>query len=483
MSADLAINLGGDGDAWSRLKLDSATCDLAERAAARAGLSVEEWLEQAIRRSSFGRGAPPVAPEPAEPAADETRTGSTLEAIVMPEALLMPLEDEVIDTEDPAQGRARGSKPLSRWAGRVVAAILAMAAGAVSAQYLIPDRGSAIHVALAPVPVEPLPPPPAAVPAPSTELKAPLPAAAAAPPPETAAPAEAAAQSVPAQSPTPGSPAETASAAPPQPASPPRAAATSAPSEKPPVAERKSVVARPTQQAAAASLPKPAPKPGKRESSAPSDPKQLAPWLQSRADNGDAVATYRLGVLYALGEGVTQDYERAATLFKTAAEDGVTEAEYNIAVMYAEGLGVERDPAQAVLWYRKAAAQGSSSAAFNLGVAASNGVGVKQNMAEAAQWFRKAGEAGVVNAQFNLGLLYERGEGLAASPVEAYAWYSAAASRGDTGAAQRRDRLASTLSPALLRDAQARAAQVQASIQASTEAAIAPIGASSTQTR
>lgn len=136
--------------------------------------------------------------------------------------------------------------------------------------------------------------------------------------------------------------------------------------------------------------------------------------------------------------------------------------------MYSEGMGVQRDPAQAVTWYEKAAEQGNANAAFNLGVAYSNGAGVQQNIQEAARWFRRAAAAGVINAQFNLGLLYERGEGVPQSLVEAYAWYAAAAARGDQGAAQRRDHIASALNPGDLKKAQARAAQLQQTIQTGT---------------
>ncbi|HEY3919129.1 MAG TPA: tetratricopeptide repeat protein [Stellaceae bacterium] len=202
----------------------------------------------------------------------------------------------------------------------------------------------------------------------------------------------------------------------------------------------------------------------------PADPKALAPWLAQRAKAGDAIAQYRLGVLYALGEGVQQDYHQAAQLFKTAADGGVAEAQYNVAVMYGQGLGIGRDPALALKWYEKAAAQGSANAAFNLGVAYSNGLGVPQSMDQAVQWFRRAATDGIINAQFNLAVLYERGTGVPASPVEAFAWYSAAAARGDSGAAERRDHLAGTLSPAVLKEAQARAKQIATTIQSASAA-------------
>ncbi|HVA35687.1 MAG TPA: tetratricopeptide repeat protein [Stellaceae bacterium] len=294
------------------------------------------------------------------------------------------------------------------------------------------------------------PPPPVAMSTPVTPLSA-LP-----PPSATVESLSPVASSVPSQP----------SAAPSPPAQ-PAVTASARPDMPPPLPSRKVAAAAPTatqtaeaaataaaRQAAAAEVPK--------------DPARLANWLEQRAKTGDAVAEYRLGVLYALGQGVKQDYGRAAQLFKSAANGGVAEAQYNVAVMYSEGMGVQRDPVQAVTWYKKAAEQGNANAAFNLGVAYSNGTGVKQDMPEAARWFRRSAAAGVINAQFNLGLLYERGEGVPQSLVEAYAWYAAAASRGDQGAAQRRDHLAGAMAPADIKKAQARATQLQQTIQTST---------------
>ncbi|HZL60056.1 MAG TPA: hypothetical protein VFC38_10195 [Stellaceae bacterium] len=241
--------------------------------------------------------------------------------------------------------------------------------------------------------------------------------------------------------------------------------AVAAAPEPPPLPARKVAVAKSPVTPATPVAPPNAVAAKKPAGDVPQDPAKLAGWLEERVKSGDPVAEYRLGVLYALGQGVKQDYAHSAQLFKSAADGGVAEAQYNVAVMYSEGMGVQRDPAQAVQWYQKAAAQGNGNAAFNLGVAYSNGNGVSQNIEEASRWFRRAAAAGVVNAQYNLGLLYERGEGVPASSIEAYAWFAAAAARGDQGAAQRRDHLAATFSPADLKQAEGRAAQLQKTIQ------------------
>lgn len=198
---------------------------------------------------------------------------------------------------------------------------------------------------------------------------------------------------------------------------------------------------------------------------APSDPTQLALWLAPRAEHGDALAQYRLGTLYALGKGVAQDYARAAPLLRAAAESGLAEAEYDYAVLCEKGFGVAKDPAQAIAWYRKAAAQGNADAALSLGYAYAKGIGVDRDMAQAAQWFRRAAELGVVDAQYNLAFLYEHGDGVPNSPIDAYGWYGIAAAQGDKGSQDAVDRLARSFSPAQLKAAQARQAELLQSVK------------------
>jgi len=228
------------------------------------------------------------------------------------------------------------------------------------------------------------------------------------------------------------------------------------PAKKPAVLPRKLVMTKPP------AVPAPMLTPPRTLSPAVPSPAlpPLVAALSRQADAGDAVAQYRLGVIYALGQDVPKDDRHAAALFRAAAESGIAEAQYNIGLLYADGQGVPRDASEAVRWYRRAAAQGNPNAAFNLGVAYGNGSGVAKSMTDAAQWFHIAAGAGVVNAQFNLALLYEHGEGLQESPIEAFAWYAAAASRGDQIAAQRRNVLAAGMSPDQRKQAASRAAEL-----------------------
>lgn len=76
------------------------------------------------------------------------------------------------------------------------------------------------------------------------------------------------------------------------------------------------------------------------------------------ADQGDALAQYNLGALYARGRGVGKDLGEAAKWFRLAAEQGNGLAEYYLAMLYVSGNGVARDTELAAHWFRKAATHG-----------------------------------------------------------------------------------------------------------------------------
>src|SRR4030042_247202 len=80
--------------------------------------------------------------------------------------------------------------------------------------------------------------------------------------------------------------------------------------------------------------------------------------IKAKAAKGDVRAQYELGVMYAEGKGVPQDFDKAKPLFEKAAAAGHGGAQYNLGVMYAEGKGVTQDLDQAKAWWEKAAKQG-----------------------------------------------------------------------------------------------------------------------------
>ena len=178
------------------------------------------------------------------------------------------------------------------------------------------------------------------------------------------------------------------------------------------------------------------------------------PTLTAMAEAGNAAAQYNLGVMYAKGQGVSQDYAAAAGWFRKAADQGYADAQNNLGVMYDNGTGVAQDYAAAVSWYRKAADQGYAFAQFELGKMYAKGQGVPQNNAVAAGWFQTAADQGLVDAQRVLGLIYSLGEGVAQDYVQAHKWFNLAAASGNADAVKNRDKVASLMTPAQIAEAQ-----------------------------
>ncbi|WP_221898222.1 tetratricopeptide repeat protein [Bathymodiolus japonicus methanotrophic gill symbiont] len=100
-------------------------------------------------------------------------------------------------------------------------------------------------------------------------------------------------------------------------------------------------------------------------------------------------------------EGVVQDGKEALTWFRKAAEQGDAIAQFNLGLMYAIGKGVVQDDKEVFKWYRKAAEQGHARAQFNLGVMYYNGQGVPQDYVMAHKYFNIAASSGLKSAHKN----------------------------------------------------------------------------------
>ena len=79
--------------------------------------------------------------------------------------------------------------------------------------------------------------------------------------------------------------------------------------------------------------------------------------LRARAESGDAVAQYDLGVMYASGLGAPEDDAEAVRWYRLAADQGFADAQSNLAIMYENGKGVPQDYVQAHIWYSLAASR------------------------------------------------------------------------------------------------------------------------------
>jgi len=179
--------------------------------------------------------------------------------------------------------------------------------------------------------------------------------------------------------------------------------------------------------------------------------------LREAAAAGNAPAQFEVGLRYARGQGVPQDFEQAAYWFEQAADQGLAIAQYRLATLYEKGRGVPQDYDQARALYENAAGKGNVKAMHNLAVIYAEGKGTDQNFKQAARFFEDAAAHGLADSQFNIAVLYERGLGLTAEPAKAYHWYAIAAKGGDKDAAAKRDEIGDTLSASALADARMKA--------------------------
>ena len=80
------------------------------------------------------------------------------------------------------------------------------------------------------------------------------------------------------------------------------------------------------------------------------------------AEQGNANAQYRLGLIYANGRGMPQDNAEAVKWYGMAAEQGDAEAQLNLGHMYTVGRGVSEDALLAYMWFDLSAAHGEKKA-------------------------------------------------------------------------------------------------------------------------
>jgi TPR repeat protein len=153
--------------------------------------------------------------------------------------------------------------------------------------------------------------------------------------------------------------------------------------------------------------------------------------LRLKAESGDAVAQFKLGVCYANGEGVKKAEADAVKWYSKAADQGNAEAQSKLGTAYHHGKGVKKNHLEAVKWWRKAAEQGDTEAQCQLGYVYLEGIGVKKDLVEGIKWTRKAAEQGEDMAQNNLGVSYRLGDGVVKNEIEGYKWRLLAAAQGN----------------------------------------------------
>jgi len=125
------------------------------------------------------------------------------------------------------------------------------------------------------------------------------------------------------------------------------------------------------------------------------------------------------------------DFATALQEFLPLAQAGDLTMQNQVAAMYYTGQGVPQDFEKAAEWFRKAAGGGSPDGQYCLGKLYYYGQGVPQDFGEASKWLTEAGLAGKGGAQYLLAVLSLYGKGVPKNPVKAYFWALIAARSDD----------------------------------------------------
>lgn len=158
--------------------------------------------------------------------------------------------------------------------------------------------------------------------------------------------------------------------------------------------------------------------------------KDAAKWFKAASAQGDAHATYYLGVLYSIGKGVDQDSDEALRLFRAAAAKNDPAAMVAIGDAYNDGDGVSEDAKQAYSWYKRAAEMNYPRGQTMVGWFMLTGRGgAPKDSKQAAGMVRAGAEQGDGMSMFVLAQLLSVGEGVSKDPRQAYMWALLASDR------------------------------------------------------
>lgn len=141
--------------------------------------------------------------------------------------------------------------------------------------------------------------------------------------------------------------------------------------------------------------------------------------LQAEFQNGNVLAVFDLGRMYADGLGVEIDTVKAQEDYKQAL-DGFLFAEnqkpwkyleYRIGKMYSQGLGTEQDYKTAARWFEKSSEQKYKFAEYSLGGLFYRGQGVKQDYEKALELYLRSAKQGFSYAHFEVAKMFRDGVG------------------------------------------------------------------------
>jgi hypothetical protein len=177
------------------------------------------------------------------------------------------------------------------------------------------------------------------------------------------------------------------------------------------------------------------------------DPGSAVEPLTFAAREGNVAAQWKLGRMYAEGEGVRRDdykaYQNFSQIVQLRPDESpdspnarmVAQAFVALGTYHLSGIPntrVRRDPARASEMFHYAASYyNNADAQYHLGRILAEGLNGPKDLQQAARWFNLAAEQGHCHAQARLGQLLFNGDGVPKQAARGLMWMQLAARQAD----------------------------------------------------
>ena len=154
-------------------------------------------------------------------------------------------------------------------------------------------------------------------------------------------------------------------------------------------------------------------------------------WWKAAAEQGDPEALYHVGVYYATGDVVSQDYKISKDYLEQADQKDCFDATFQLGVLHMFGFGVEKDIHKALTYFERAAENGQADAAAWAGQIYEYGTdGIEVDHQKAFNLYMIAAEQDNEEAMWYVIQGYLLGQGAEKDFDKAYEWFQKAEAMG-----------------------------------------------------
>ncbi|MCD4663638.1 MAG: sel1 repeat family protein, partial [Bacteroidales bacterium] len=177
-------------------------------------------------------------------------------------------------------------------------------------------------------------------------------------------------------------------------------------------------------------------------------------WIYKAAINGDSRGLYHIGAFHYNEIVENHDYDIAYECFELSASKGNNFGKFFLGLMYVDGIGgATKDCNKASNLFKEAVKGSSPYLLYLYGRIYEEGYCVNQDFKQAFYWIQLSAQEDYALSQNKLGYMYENGDGVNRNILKAYVWYSLAADNDNDNATETVKRLERSLTESQKSDA------------------------------